>query len=1495
MKKTLGLDLGTNSIGWAIVCENLEDRDCPKKIEAVGSRIIPMDAATMSEFDKGVTKSQTAERTGFRSTRRLRERHLLRRERLHRVLAKLGFLPEHYRAALDIKTGKMKNDVVVKLPWRDTADGKAEFIFQESFQEMLADMYAANPQLKAHEQKVPYDWTIYYLRHKALTEKISREELAWLLLNFNRKRGYYQLRGEDEEKEERQEEYHALKVMAVEATDEKKGKDTWYKVHLENGWIYSRASSAPLDWVGTVKEFIVTKSTHKDGSEKLSFRAPKDDDWNLRKKKTENDIATSGKTVGAFIYESLLKDPSQKIKGDLITVIERKCYKDELKQILERQTAFHSELQNDELYEACIKLLYPQNEAHQRNVLNRGFSYLFIDDILFYQRPLKTKKSLIDNCSYETTQYIDQETGEIKKAPVKCIAKSHPLYQEFRVWLFIQNLQIYQRERYVEGKLRVDYPVTNELLRTDADYVALFDWLCTKEKVDQDMFLKYPPFGLKKKMNDYRWNYVEDKSYPMNETKSHFLKYLHKAGMNADFLTRRREEALWHLLYSIEDKTELEKALHKFALREGGSESFVEVFKKFPAFKKEYGAYSAKALKKMLPLMRVGKYWAQEDIEASTMERITKIMLGDQLGIAQESAVKRLSELTVIDQFQRLPLWLVCYIVYGRHSEAANVCKWHNPGDITTFLKDFKQHSLRNPIVEQVVMETLRVVHDVWLQCGQLDEIHIELGREMKNPADVRLRMSNQNRDNEQTNFRIKTLLMEFMNPEFGVKNVRPFSPNQQEILRLYEEEVLTSTIDIPEDIQATLKKFREIDAAKRPTTKECLRYKLWLEQRYRSPYTGKIIPLGELFTPAYEIEHIIPQSRYFDDSMANKVICETEVNRLKGAMLGYEFIKECRGTIVALGNGKTVRVFAPAEYEQFVQDHYSKLRGKLERLLMEEIPEKFVDRQLNDSRYISKYIKFILSNIVRVKSTNGEYEPEAVSKMLISCTGGVTDRLKRDWGIYDVWNRIVYPRFEKLNEKTGTNNFGHWANKEGKRYFQIEMPLELQRGFNKKRIDHRHHAMDAIVIACASRDHVNYLNNESARRDAKRTRSDLRKALCKKYYIDAEGNYQWLIAKPWESFTQDVYAALLGIVVSFKQNLRIINRATNFYQHYDAHGKKGNVKQEGENHWAIRKSLHKGTVQGRVNLRKVKTERISVTLEHSERIVDKALKKKINELRRFKYTDKMIIDYFKGNVAYWKELDLAKIPIYYFTDETTEPMAAVRKSIGTHLTEKRITETVTDSGIQKILLRHLKDNGGNPELAFSPDGIERMNQNIITLNDGKFHQPIYKVRIYETLGRKFPVGETGCKKQKFVEADRGTNLYFAIYVDEEGKRIFESVPFIVCIERLKQGLSPVPDRNADGYPLQFILSPNDLVYLPTDEEKVNGVNKDALDKSRIYKCVSFTTRQCFFVPSTMAYPIVNNYEYSVLNKLEKSIDGEMIKEHCIPIKVDRLGNIVQM
>ena len=1011
---------------------------------------------------------------------------------------------------------------------------------------------------------------------------------------------------------------------------------------------------------------------------------------------------------------------------------------------------------------------------------------------------------------------------------------------------WLQNLRIYEIE--------TDREVTAEFIGTAEDYETLFNFLMSQKEIDNEGLLKYflltknpqikdkvAKSELKKWLTTYRWNYVYDaadnssKKYPMNETGYELQRYLQKVeGLPANFLTFDTAYQLWHLLYSVKDKVEFEKALKKFAQKYQLDEaSFVDSFKNFKPYPNEYGSFSEKAIKKMLSLMRFGKYWNFKNIDVHTQKRIDDLING----VANEDIRTIIREKTEKYQlnneicFQGLPLWLAQYIVYNRHAEATNIEKWTSVSDLEAYLEDFKQHSLRNPIVEQVVTETLRVVKDIWQQYGGgqanfFDEIHIELGRELKNTSKERERLSKQNQENENTNLRIKKLLTE-LKEDASIQNVRPYSLVQQELLKIYEEGVFSSTDEIEEDIQKIRKKAE-------PTTPEIQRYKLWLEQKYKSPYTGEVISLTKLFTEEYEIEHIIPQSRYYDDSLSNKVICESAVNKLKTNQLGLEFIQNHHGEKVRIAGNKEVTIFTEEQYKEFVKKYYANNLAKQQKLLLNEIPEKMVARQLNDTRYISKYISEILSKIVR----SDEKDEGVNSKNVIPCTGKITTALKQDWGLNDVWNELILPRFERMNQLTQTQLFTSYNDRLQKNLPTV--PIKYSQGFQKKRIDHRHHAMDALVIACATREHINYMNNQHAldkskdKKEKQQSRIDLRTILCEKK------NNNWQFKKPWRTFTQEAKEALEHIVVSFKQNLRVINKATNYYEKWEEKNGvlvKKKVKQEGTN-WAIRKPLHKETVSGKILLdRKIGKDKI---------------------------------------------------------------LTATRKAVDITFTE-RIISSITDTGIQKILLNYLKYKG-SPEVAFSAEGLEELNKNIAQYNDGKKHQPIYKVRIFEE-GSKFPLGETGVKATKYVEAAKGTNLFFGIY-QGKGKRTYATIPLNEVIERQKQGLPSVPERNEKGEPLLFSLSPNDLVYVPMVGEATETIDFSNLSKEqkeRIYKTVSFTGNECHFVKSTIA-SLIKSYdakskigELGSLNKLEVTISGDSrIKEVCIKLKVDRLGNITK-
>lgn len=1484
MKKILGLDLGTNSIGWSLIKHDFEKKE--GHIEGLGVRIIPMSADILGKFDSGQSISQTAERTSYRGIRRLYQRDNMRRERLHRVLNILGFLPEHYSKSIDFdeKLGQFKQGKEVKLNYRKNENGKYEFIFRDSFEEMLVDFKVSRPELfyqkaSGEETKIPYDWTVYFLRKKALSKPLSQQELGWLILNFNQKRGYYQLRGEDIEEDENKE-FIQLKVEKLVDSGEKIKGNPLYDVFFENGWKYDRQIVKKEDWEGRTKEFIVTTKTLSNGEIKRTFKAvDSEKDWIAIKSKTEQDIEKSGKTVGEFIYESLLKNPTQKIRGKLVKTIERKFYRAELKRILSCQIRLQPELFSKEKYKACIEELYPRNEAHQKNIKDKDFLYLFIDDIIFYQRPLKSQKGTIADCSleYRVRKVINKDTAkvEVSKIPIKAMSKSHPLFQEFRIWQWLQNLRIYNQEIVEKGDLK---DVTNQLLPNEEAWVKLFDFLNSKKELDQKQFIEYfVKLKLidKKRKEDYRWNYPEDKKYPFAETRAQFINRLSKLdgvqnpkefleekniiGKNPNSLKLSRLEQLWHIIYSVSDLKDYRKALRKFALKHHlNPESFEEAFIKFPPFSSDYSRYSYKAIKNLVNVMRMGKYWDENQISEEVKMRAEDIMERvNHLDLREEFSKKRFEEELAKVSDDDVPKQLIksfipfrgknplkglntyqaTYLIYGRHSEIGDIQNWRKPEGIDDFLQNFKQHSLRNPIVEQVVTESLRVVRDIWMHYGNsqenfFDEIHVELGREMKNPAEKRKRISQKNQENENTNYRIKEILRELQNDPKIEGDIRSFSPSQQEILKIYEEGVYQNPeADFSKISEEEIQKIRRVNS---PSKKDIQRYKLWLEQGYISPYTGKPIQLSSLFTTKYQIEHIIPQSRYFDDSLGNKIICESEVNADKDNQTAYEYLKEKGGSIV---NGH--KLFTLDQYESHVNRYFKNNKVKLKNLLSEDIPEGFINRQLNDSRYISKLVKGLLSNIVR---ENGEQE--ATSKNLIPVTGAVTSKLKQDWGLNDKWNEIIAPRFERLNRLTNSSDFGFWD--KNINAFRIQVPDGISKGFDKKRIDHRHHALDALVVACTTRNHTHYLSSLNSEKE----NFGLRDKLLIK---NKQGDYTKFFQLPWNGFPVEVKNTLERTVVSFKQNLRVINKATNKFWSYtdetgklnlgkDGKPKKKLRKQTKGDNWAIRKALYKETVSG-------------IYLTNTP----------------------------KGKVA-----------------------TAVRTSLSEIKNEKHLGK-ITDTRIREVILpNHLKnylDEQGhtNFQEAFSQEGIEDLNKNIIQLNEGKRHKPIHKVKLFE-VGSKFPISENedSSKNKKYVEAAKGTNLFFAVYSDEKKeKRNYETIPLNEVIAHQKQVAHlPAQERtpiqpNPKMGRLLFTLSPNDMIYVPIDKESgqvelINFKDLNIEDANNLYRVVSFTGSRLYAVPFFVAKPIANKVEYTQLNKLELLKE----KDVCIKVVVDRLGKI---
>lgn len=1495
-KNILGLDIGTNSIGAAVV--SVDEGGKMGLRSPLVSRIIPMPEDEIGKFNEGTLASSAAARRQTRSLRRRIARFQLRRERLLRVLNVLRLLPEHFSDAIDfeIRKGKFKSaDNEPKIAWNPAmgAPSKA-FLFEKEFSEMCAEFHKHGTIESG--KNISRDWTLYFLRKKALSEAVSPEALSWILLSFNAKRGYNAERGDDDSEDKAKKEYFVTAhVVSVEEENKDANGKKWFKLIFEEkdsaGVPLSKKMpnlSSPESMIGATFNLVVTEKV--GGS--TSVRYVKDDDWKLRKVRNESKIGK--KTVGAFIYDSLLENPESCIVREIAT-IDRRFYRDEAELILRKQAEFIPALRSRELFERCVRELYPSNVAHANLCLarkNAGIIEFLLDDVLFYQRPLKSKKSEIDVCSLETCRF-KSGNGEEKTYGLRCASRSNPLFAEFRIRQFITNLRVFDDAAFGDGD------ITEKILPTAEEKEKLFDWMNDRDAVNQKSFLRdFCKFGKKGSSYDkedldsgrIHWNYLGDeKAYPCNPVRAELLKRFAQCGMEApDFSARvirdEREtgetvgHALWHLLYSVINREELRKALSKFStlkitgedaindlIPEDIREKFVSEFLKIKRLEtlkhvgSGYASYSERALRKLLPLMRSGSRWCFDAIDSGTRERISAFVAGEQtfdadiLVRAGANGIDLATEKS-LEKFSGLPVWLASYLVYGRHSEASSEAleKWKSPEDITHFLsKEFRHNSLRNPTVEKVVLETLRVVRDIWKSVGTIDEIHVELGREIRQPAEKRARMTRRMLENETKNLEIRNKLQELADSG-GAPGILPGSPAHQE------------------------------------------KYRLWEEGKGISPYTGNAIPLSKLFTAEYEIEHVIPKGQFFDNSLTNKVICEAALNssgsdgKGKGNELAMNFICRADGGIV---HGH--KVLPPEEYRTLVNRIYG--GKKREMLLATEIPSKFTNSQLSGMQYVTKYIRTLLSRIVRKTDENGNaVEDSAIASGVISCTGIMTDELKKDWGLNDIWNRITLPRFRKMQEITGKEYVV--KNRNGKDTGTV--PLSDAKGFKKKRIDHRHHAMDAVVIACCTREHVQMMSNESAGTRGSLKYGDLRRKLKKD---NGNGDFK----KPWETFTQDVLAALENMIPTFKKNVRAMSKGRNVYEKINPeNGERKYVVQEKGDIRKIRKPLHKETFYGKTNLllRDKKASLKELLLPDSvtgsphqfRRVKNKALRRKLIELFEGGNTEKGIKSWFKSHGDAFPEVKLQSIPVWKYSNEVPgEEMVAARKVV-----DKDINlEKITDGSIRKTLENFLKAKGGKKDLAFSVEGLEEMNREIEKYTpNGKPHKPIWRVRVSDKLGEKYQVGTSGNKSSKFVEAQSGTNLYFAVYRAPDGKREFSTIPLRVALANIRENKPPVPQTNKSGHALYFTISPGDVVYLPKPKEIESGsVDTMNIDRNRLFKLTKTTQNRASFVPASTAHPIKRNVEFGPDNCLQVAEDGITIMSFCIPVKLDRLGNILKV
>lgn len=313
-------------------------------------------------------------------------------------------------------------------------------------------------------------------------------------------------------------------------------------------------------------------------------------------------------------------------------------------------------------------------------------------------------------------------------------------------------------------------------------------------------------------------------------------------------------------------------------------------------------------------------------------------------------------------------------------------------------------------------------------------------------------------------------------------------------------------------------------------THENILKYKLWEECNKTCPYTGKEISVQELFSGAVQIEHIQPWSKSLNDSFMNKTLCFADENRAKGDKTPYEFY------FMEQSEKKWEQVKAQALSCFKNKSHYPNAYNKFKHFVKQSYDPDFISRQLNDTRYISRQAKSYLSKIC--------------TKVMVA-PGQMTANLRHKWGLNSI----------------------------------------LSDDDNKSRDDHRHHAIDALVMACSTIAHLQELSRWNRYR---------RNVEMKNF------------PTPWKNFLQDARQAVNSILVSHKKTDNLLTIRT--------HKTKKNGMVFRNKGIAARGQLHKETVYGK---RKAPGEEdytfhvrkpieSLTTRKHIDKIVDPVIRKLI-------------------------------------------------------------------------------------------------------------------------------------------------------------------------------------------------------------------------------------------------------------------------------------------
>ena len=788
------------------------------------------------------------------------------------------------------------------------------------------------------------------------------------------------------------------------------------------------------------------------------------------------------KTVGQYFAEQLRQNQSESPTGGISyrikdQIFSRQRYIDEYDQIMAAQRVYYPDILTDE------------------------FIQMLRDEVIFMQRPLKSCKHLVSLCEFEKQEKVmrvQQDDGKggrqlverkVKFGP-KVAPKSSPLFQLCRIYEAVNNIRLTRpdgsprditpEERakivaHLQSSASLSFAALKKLLK---EKVLIADQLTSKSGLKGNstrvaLAAALQPYPQYLHLLDME---LETRMMTVQLTDEETGEVTEReVAVVTDSYVRQPLYRLWHILYSIEERDAMRRALitqlgMKAEDLDGG---LLDQLYRLDFVKSGYGNKSAKFICKLLPQLQQGLGYSEACAAVGYRH-------------SNSSTSEEITERTLLE---KIPL--------------------------------LQRNELRQPLVEKILNQMINLVNALKAEYG-VDEVRVELARELKMSREERERMAEGNRRREKEN-------------------------------------------------KAIAEKIHECGLF--PTKSRIRKYMLWEEAGEQCLYCGQILTLSQCLNgDDMEVEHIIPKSVLYDDSYGNKTCACRRCNKEKGNRTALEYIR-VKGW--------------EAEYMERINGLLDKKAisySKHQRLrwLKEDIPSDFLERQLRLTQYISRQAMAILQQGIRRVSAS---------------EGGVTARLRSLWGYDDILHTLNLDRYDSMGETERVSREGETTEK-----------LRITNW--SKRMDHRHHAIDALVVASTRQGYIQRLNRVSSEseREAMSGEIEVQKATKTDKLSLLE---RWLTQRPHLS-VRAVSDKVAEILISYRPGKRVVTRGRNIYLR---HGKK--CVQSGL--LVPRGPLSKETVYGQITVNGepqivCKYDLHSLKAKDVDYVVDLALRKRLKE-----------------------------------------------------------------------------------------------------------------------------------------------------------------------------------------------------------------------------------------------------------------------------------------